>query len=100
MKEPMIAQGQRALLAALALSLVELVGLVGLVGLLGPLGCVAGATERPPGVPEPPAPLPELRSAPPTPRMVWIAGAWHWDGVAYVWVPGRWESPPPIPEAS
>jgi hypothetical protein len=90
MKEGMVAPGRQALglLAGLALCLPA------------PLACVAGAPDRPPGLPEPPALLPEFRSAPPTPGMVWIPGAWHWDGIAYVWVPGRWESPPPIPEKS
>lgn len=57
-------------------------------------GCVAGASARPVR-PEPPAPLPEIKSGPPTPGLVWVAGAWHWDGAAYVWIPGHWESPPP-----
>jgi hypothetical protein len=81
----MVAPSHRALLAGLALCL------------LAPFACVAGAPDRPP---KPPALLPEFRSAQPTPGMVWVAGAWHWDGIAYVWVPGRWESPPPIPEKS
>lgn len=59
--------------------------------------CVVGAPDRPAGVPAPPAPLPEFRSDPPAPGMVWTAGAWHWNGADYVWVPGRWESPPPVP---
>jgi hypothetical protein len=57
------------------------------------IGCVAGE-ERPP---EAPAPLPEVRYAPPNPGMVWIAGNWHWDGARYVWLPGRWESRRPRP---
>jgi len=59
--------------------------------------CVVGAPDRPPGIPEPPAPLPEIRSEPPAPGMVFTKGAWHWNGADYVWVPGRWESPPPVP---
>ena len=56
--------------------------------------CVMSAEERPARGATAPAPLAEMRSAAPTPGMVWIAGAWHWDGVRYVWVPGRWETPP------
>jgi len=81
-----IARGTQALLVRLTLCLT-----------MAPLACVAGAPDRPGGVPEPPAPLPEIQSAPPTPGMVWVPGAWHWDGVTHVWLPGRWESPPPTP---
>ena len=58
--------------------------------------CVATAPDRPPhGAPRPPD-LPEIRSAAPAPGMVWVAGTWHWDGTDWVWLPGRWESPPPL----
>jgi hypothetical protein len=63
-------------------------------------GCVTGVVDgagRTAGPPAPPAPLPEIRSLAPVPGMVWVAGWWHWDGTAYVWLPGRWESPPPLP---
>jgi hypothetical protein len=55
--------------------------------------CVAGAPDatRPPM----PAPLPEWKTGPPTPGLVWLAGHWHWDDARWVWVPGHWESPPP-----
>lgn len=56
--------------------------------------CVTGLGDGPR---EPPAPLPEVPSTAPAPGMVWIAGSWHWSGTTYVWVPGRWESPPPAP---
>jgi len=60
--------------------------------------CVAGTPERPArgagAEGGPPAPLPEIVPAAPAPGMIWVAGAWHYDGVQYVWVPGRWESPP------
>jgi hypothetical protein len=26
------------------------------------------------------------------PGFVWVRGYYHWDGVKYVWVPGRWEA--------
>lgn len=57
--------------------------------------CVAGYPDGAPYAP--PAPLPEVESTPPAPGMVWVAGAWHWNGVDYVWAPGHWESPPPAP---
>ncbi len=57
-------------------------------------GCVAGVSDRAVR-PEAPAPLPEIKSGPPAPGLVWVDGGWQWDGVDYVWVPGRWESPPP-----
>lgn len=64
--------------------------------------CVAGTSEHPAGGQGangegPPAPLPEIAPAAPAPGMIWVAGAWHYDGVQYVWVPGRWESPPTRP---
>jgi hypothetical protein len=59
--------------------------------------CVGSAPDRPAHGAEPPAPLPEIISGPPAPGMVWVPGAWHWDGARYVWLPGRWESPPPAP---
>ncbi len=36
----------------------------------------------------------ELRSPPPLPDAVWLAGAWYWDGRAWLWHPGRWTMPP------
>lgn len=59
--------------------------------------CVAGAPDRPAGAPEPPEPLGEVRYAAPAPGMVWVDGYWHWDAVDYVWIPGRWETPPAQP---
>lgn len=57
-------------------------------------GCVLGA---PSGAVRPaaPPPLPEWKTGPAAPGLVWIAGGWHWDGAAWVWLPGHWESPPP-----
>lgn len=43
----------------------------------------------------PPAPLPEAKSGPTNPEMVWVPGYWHWNGVRYVWIPGHWEAPEP-----
>jgi hypothetical protein len=60
--------------------------------------CIASTPERPVrGQEAPPAPLPETAYAPPAPGMIWIRGSWHYDGNQYVWIPGRWESPPPPP---
>jgi len=42
----------------------------------------------------PPAPIAEVRVAPPGPRYVWVEGYHRWDGRAYAWVPGRWVVPP------
>ena len=39
----------------------------------------------------PPAPMNESRPAPPTGRVVWIQGYWHWTGMQYTWIPGHWE---------
>lgn len=42
----------------------------------------------------PPAPLIDVRPAPPGPGFVWIAGYQRWNGRSHEWVPGRWERPP------
>jgi hypothetical protein len=42
----------------------------------------------------PPAPIVEVRPAPPRPGLVWVGGYHRWDGNAYVWVPGRWDPRP------
>ena len=42
----------------------------------------------------PPRAVVEHRSHAPGPHYVWIRGYHRWDGGAYVWVPGRWETPP------
>jgi hypothetical protein len=62
-------------------------------------GCVTGLEERAGRADAPPAPLPDFPTSPPVPGMAWIAGGWHWNGADYTWVPGRWESPPPLPVA-
>jgi hypothetical protein len=84
------------------------------------VGCVVGAARRPTQSESasgpPPAPargqtaqqllaapapdtgaLPEGAHGPAPAGRVWVAGYWHWDGVDYVWVPGRWEQPPRAP---
>ena len=43
----------------------------------------------------PPAPMTESRPAPPTGRVVWISGYWHWTGMQYTWIPGHWEQAAP-----
>ncbi|MFO0760414.1 MAG: YXWGXW repeat-containing protein [Byssovorax sp.] len=61
-----------------------------------PIACVAGAPDAL-GPGDMPAPLPEIRSAPPNPAMVWVPGSWHRDGPSLVWLPGHWSAPPPVP---
>ncbi len=58
-------------------------------------GCVAGLGDAPPGAP--PSPLPEVRSLATAPGMVWVAGAGTGTTGDWVWIPGRWETPPPVP---
>ncbi|MEZ4222700.1 MAG: YXWGXW repeat-containing protein [Polyangiaceae bacterium] len=86
------------------------VGALLAVALLG-TGCVVGAERRPttdanrasPPVPDeertagdslvggPREPEAETPSVRPHPDAVWVDGSWRWDGVRYVWQPGRWE---------
>ena len=42
----------------------------------------------------PPPPRREVVVVRPSPRHVWIAGYWGWQGGRHVWVNGRWELPP------
>jgi hypothetical protein len=88
---------QRGTLPAAMLSLRMLIHAALAACLIAPLACVAGAPDRPAGIPAPPAPLSEIRSDPPAPGMVWVPGSWHWNVDDYVWLPGRWESAPPVP---
>jgi WXXGXW repeat (2 copies) len=37
----------------------------------------------------PPAPIVETVPAPPVAGYVWRSGYWSWNGVRYVWLPGR-----------
>ena len=41
----------------------------------------------------PPRPLVERVVPAPSPRHVWVAGYYRWNGRAYLWVPGRWVVP-------
>jgi hypothetical protein len=38
----------------------------------------------------PPAPLMEVRTAPPGRGYVWVKGHWRWMGHRYVWIHGHW----------
>ncbi|MBE9604877.1 YXWGXW repeat-containing protein [Acetobacteraceae bacterium H6797] len=58
--------------------------------LLLPACVVRPAVNYPPV----PAPRPEVRPPPPSERLVWAPGHWHWDGRQYEWVPGRWVERP------
>jgi hypothetical protein len=42
----------------------------------------------------PPAAVVETRGHAPGAGYVWIGGYHRWDGNAYAWTPGRWETPP------
>lgn len=42
----------------------------------------------------PPAPIVERRIVAPGPGYVWIPGFHSWDGRAYLWRPGRWDTAP------
>jgi len=42
----------------------------------------------------PPAPVVEVRPAPPAPGLIWVPGYHRWDGRTYVWAPGVWRQPP------
>ena len=46
----------------------------------------------------PPPIVVETPGPPPAPAYVWTPGYYVWNGVAYVWVPGRWV-PAPWPGA-
>lgn len=58
-------------------------------------GCIMTTNPPPPrGVivsGPPPAPIAEAQPPPPAPQALWVAGYWHWTGVQYAWIPGRWE---------
>jgi hypothetical protein len=66
-----------------------------LTALLGAAFCIgsAQAAEVVVGI-KPPRLIVEKRTAPPSPKHVWIGGYHRWDGKAYVWEPGRYELPP------
>jgi hypothetical protein len=48
---------------------------------------------------EPPPVRYERRPDPPSQEHFWVAGRWHWNGNAYVWVPGYYHVRP-RPEAA
>lgn len=71
-------------------------------------GCVVGREPRTPvrdaattrprtgapsalGVVDPQPSAPDEREPPPRAGEVWLPPYWHWDGVRYQRVPGRWE---------
>lgn len=43
---------------------------------------------------EPPPVRFEHRPEPPTREHHWVGGRWHWDGRAYLWVPGHYLTQP------
>jgi hypothetical protein len=70
-----------------------------MVAALAASGCVVETVSAPPpGVAvsgPPPPPRFEERPAPPSGRMVWVGGYWHWTGMQYAWIPGHWEQERP-----
>jgi len=44
----------------------------------------------------PPAPIVEPVPAPPVVGYAWRPGHWRWNGVRYVWLPGRYMAPPRV----
>ncbi len=67
------------------------------VALLSATPMVAASTAQAQGVQvriAPPAARVEVRTRAPSPRHVWLAGHWRWDGHKYAWVGGRWALPP------
>ena len=46
--------------------------------------------------PYPPIPPPQVETVPPPPSaaVIWRPGHWHWNGVRYVWQPGRYVARP------
>jgi hypothetical protein len=61
------------------------------------LGGVLGMAVAVPALAQPPIPYgavppPRYEAVPPAPgpRYAWEPGHWHWDGVRYVWIRGRY----------
>jgi hypothetical protein len=60
--------------------------------------CAAGMTAAqaqpaPPPLPYGPIPAPRVEVVPVPPpgrRVVWEPGHWHWNGIRYVWIGGRY----------
>ena len=67
--------------------------------LLFALPLLVGCADDPPPEPvyavaAPPPERVEVVAAAPTPTDVWVQGHWHWNGAAYVWIPGHWAGRP------
>jgi hypothetical protein len=69
----------------MAMKFVSVVACVLLIGMGG-----AGAQPPPPGYAPIPPPRVEVVPPAPGPRVVWEPGHWHWDGVRYIWIDGRY----------
>lgn len=64
-----------------------------LLGVMLALPAAGALTAQPAAAqPYPPLPPPRYEPVPPPPggRYVWENGHWQWNGVQYVWVPGRY----------
>ncbi|HUA08511.1 MAG TPA: hypothetical protein VMA98_04500 [Candidatus Acidoferrales bacterium] len=66
------------------------------VALVACIGVTAGTASAQGYGPRhaPPPPRYERHGRAPGRGYVWIGGYQHWNGRAYVWVPGRWARPP------
>jgi WXXGXW repeat (2 copies) len=54
------------------------------------IGTAVAQPPPPPGYAPIPAPRYEAVPPAPGPRVIWEPGHWHWDGVRYVWIGGRY----------
>ena len=61
-----------------------------LLATTGLLGCAGAAFVET----EPPPLRVEVRSEPPSPGAIWVAGYWGWRAHQYVWIAGHWERNP------
>ena len=73
---------------------------IAVIVLSGTPGCAIYLRPAPPPgamfvMREPPHMREEILIARPGRDHVWIGGYWHWREPEYLWIPGRWELPPP-----
>lgn len=59
---------------------------------VGLMAAVAAPALAQPALPYPPPPAPQAEAVPAAPgsQYVWEPGHWHWNGVRYVWMHGRY----------
>ena len=51
---------------------------------------IGSAVAQPPPPAAPPPPRYEVVPPRPGPRVVWESGHWHWNGLRYIWIRGRY----------